>query len=237
MDQTIDSFAAAAPRSFLRDWLLTVLFPGLGFGGFAVAVVTNNTSPDDWLFIFLLGTPVLFWLIVGLLQGRLLRALIDRPKVWAVATWGGGTLALIGGFGTFAWLTIWIDEIGQHGFNPDHPLGLVPFGFSGIVAGLILGFLQAVTMRATWAERGYWLGWSAGGGALAFAVLWAGMNALTFMGNRGFIDIAQTVFFGTIAGFLLAGALAHNLLTGLALQRLLARRAQRQKEALIGQFD
>jgi len=39
------------------------------------------------------------------------------------------------------------------------------------------------------------------------------------------------------AAFLMAGAMAHNLLTGIALQRLLARRALRQKEAMGGQFD
>jgi len=237
MDQSIAGFASEAPRSFLRDWALTVLLPGLGCGGFAVAVISRDIGLEDWIFVFILGTPALFWFVVGLLQGRLLRALIDRPRVWAVSTWGGGSLALIGGFATFGWLTLWIDEISQVGFDVEHPAAIALFGFSGTIAGLILGFLQAVTMRATWRERGYWLGCSAGAGALAFGLLWAGINTLTFMAERGIVEFQEPGFFASIAAFLLAAALAHNLLTGIALQRLLARRAARQKEAMVGQFD
>jgi hypothetical protein len=237
MDQSIASFAAEAPRRFLRDWVQTVLWPGLGCGGFAVAVVSNDLRFEDWIFIFILGTPVLYWLIVGLLQGRVLRALIERPRVWAVSTWGGGSLALIAGFATFGWLSIWIDAISHAGFDPEHPYAMALFAFSGVVAGLVLGFLQAVTMRATWRERLYWLAWSAGAGAVAFLVQWAGVNALSFMSGQGTIDVTETAFFATIAGFLLASALAHNVLTGIALQRMLAKRAKRNQNALIGQFD
>jgi hypothetical protein len=237
MDQSIAGFTVEAPRRFLRDWALTVLLPGAGLGGFAVAVFDSNDRPDDWMFIFLLGTPVLFWFVVGVLQARLLRSLIERPKVWAAATWGGGSLALIGGTITFIWLTVWIDEIGAIGFDAGDPAAILLFALSGVVAGLILGFLQAVTMRANWSERGYWLGWSAGGGALAFLVLWVGINALVNLSEQGLIEFGQVGFNGTIAGFLLAGAVAHSLLTGIGLRRLLARRARRRKEALVGQFD
>jgi len=237
MDQSISGFTLEAPSRFLRDWMQTVLWPGLACGGLAVGVVSNNVGADDWIFIFILGTPVIYWFIVGLLQGRVLRSLIERPKVWAVSTWGGGSLALIGGFGTFGWLTMWLDEVGAMGFEPDHPLALALFAFCGVVAGIILGFLQAVTMRATWSERGYWLAWSIGAGSLAFVVLWAGVNASIIMDKQGLIDFAQAAFFGAIAVFLLAGALVHNVVTGVALRRLIARRARRQKEAVVGQFD
>jgi hypothetical protein len=237
MDQTIASYTATAPRNFLRGWALSVLLPGLACGGFAVAVASREVRPDDWIFIFTLGTPLLFWFVVGLLQGRLLRRLIERPKVWAVATWGGGSLAMVGGFAMFGWLTFWIDEVSHVGFDPEHPIALALFGVSGMAAGLIIGFLQAVTMHATWAERRYWLLWSTTGGCLAFAVLWVGVNAIAVMGENRAIDFPKTGFFVTIAGSLLAGALAHNLLTGIALQLMLAKRAKRRENALIGQFD
>jgi hypothetical protein len=237
MDQTIAGFASQTPRNFLRGWLLTVLIPGLVCGGFAVAAASRGTDLEDWIFVFILGTPVLYWFAVGLLQGRLLQKLIDRPKVWAVSTWGGGSLALIGGFSTFGWLTVWIDEISNFGFDPDHPVAFLLFGFSGIVAGLILGFLQAVTMHASWRERGYWLAWSATGGGLAFLLLWGGINLISVMSESNYIDFPEAGFYAIAAACLLAGALAHNLLTGIALQRLLARRAKRSREALVDQFD
>jgi len=237
MDQSIAGSTLEAPRSFLRGWVQTVLWPGLACGGLAVATVSNSLGSEDWIFIFILGTPVIYWFIVGLLQGRVLRSLIERPRVWAVSTWGGGSLALIGGFGTFGWLTVWLDEVGAMGFEPDHPLALALFAFCGVVAGLILGFLQAVTMRATWGERGYWLAWSIGAGSLAFAVLWVGINALAIMADQAHLDFPDTRFFIAIAAFLLAGALVHSVVTGVALRRLLARRAQRRKEAVVRQFD
>jgi hypothetical protein len=237
MDQTIASFASQTPRSFLRGWLLTVLIPGLVCGGFAVAVVSQGVDLEDWNFVFVLGTPVLYWFAVGLLQGRLLQKLIERPKVWIVSTWGGGSLALIGGFTSFAWLTMWIDEISHYGFEPDHPIALLLFGLSGVVGGLILGFLQAVTMHASWRERGYWLAWSATGGCLAFLVLWGGVNLIAVMSERNYIDFPETGFYTIIAACLLAGALTHNLLTGIALQRMLAKRARRHQNALVIQFD
>jgi hypothetical protein len=238
MDQSIAGFTVEAPRQFLRDWALTVLFPGLGFGGFAVAVINRNTAPDDWIFIFILGTPALFWFVVGVLQARLLRRLIERPRVWAAATWGGGSLALIGGFSIFGWLTWWMDEVMRVGFEAEHPLAILLFAVSGTIAGLILGFLQAVTMRATWGERRYWLAWSAGAGALAFMMLWLGVVVITVMAN-GALDIGEdaAIFFASIAGVLLASALVHNLLTGIALRRLIGRRATLRKEAIVGQFD
>ena len=78
MDQTIASFASQTPRNFLRGWVLTVLIPGLICGGFAVAVVSQGVALEDWIFVFILGTPVLYWFAVGLLQGRLLQK-TDRP--------------------------------------------------------------------------------------------------------------------------------------------------------------
>ena len=91
MDQSIAGFTLEAPRRFLRNWVLAVLWPGLGCGGFAVAALDRDAGLEDWIFIFILGTPVIFWFVVGVLQGRLLRALIERPRVWAVSTWGGGS--------------------------------------------------------------------------------------------------------------------------------------------------
>src|SRR5262245_14285253 len=175
MDQSIASFTLEAPRSFLRDWVQAVLWPGLACGGLAVAVVSNNVGADDWIFIFILGTPAIYWFLVGLLQGRVLRSLIERPRIWAVATWGGGTLALIGGSSAFGWLTWWMVGTVRMGFDAKHHLTMLLVAVSGIVGGLILGFIQAVTMRATWSERRYWLAWSAGAGALAFETLWAGV--------------------------------------------------------------
>src|SRR5262245_25698228 len=65
----------------------------------------RRSALEDGTFIFLLGMPALYWFIVGLLQGRLLGALVSRPLAWAAGTWGGGSLALIGGFATFGALT------------------------------------------------------------------------------------------------------------------------------------
>src|SRR5262245_53137061 len=130
MDQSISSVTLDTPQRFLRDWALTVLFPGLGFGGFAVAVVDRNVGLEDWIFVFILGTPALYWFVVGVLQARLLRALIERPRIWAVATWGGGTLALIGGFSAFGWLTLWMEDNVRIGFDAEHPLSVLLFAVS-----------------------------------------------------------------------------------------------------------
>jgi hypothetical protein len=237
MDPSIAGFAAPAPRRFLRDWLLTVLVPGAACGALAVLALGRNVDLDHWVFIFILGTPVLFWFLVGVLQGRLLRRLIDRPKVWAVATWAGGSLALAGGAAAFAWLAMLLEEFGFFAFEPDDAATLVLFGASGMAAGGIAGFVQAVALRATWRERGYWLGASIGGGVLAFALLWVGTIALAQIQRNGTLSFPEMPFFALLAAFLLAGALAHGLFTGIAMQRLLARRARHEQEALVGQFD
>ena len=236
----VQSIAGAAPkpsRGFLGPWALTVLWPALGCGGIAATLIRDDLQLEDPVVFFLLGMPALYWFAVGLLQGMLLQKLLDRPKVWAVSTWGGGSLALIGGFASFGWLTVWIDEISNYGFDPEHPIALLLFGFSGIVAGLILGFLQAVTMHASWRERVYWLAWSATGGCFAFLVLWGGVNLIAIMSKRNYIDFPDVGFYTIIAACLLIGALTHNLLTGIALQRLIAKRAKRNQNALVNQFD
>jgi hypothetical protein len=93
-------------------------------------------------------------------------------------------------------------------------------------------------MRATWSERSYWLAWSVGAGSLAFAVLWVGINAMAMIVDQGSrFDFPGTGFFIAIAAFLLASALVHNVITGVALRRLLAVRARQRKEALVGEFD
>src|SRR5262245_49163486 len=42
MDQSIAGFASEAPRRFRRDWALTVLWPALGCGGVAAALVRED---------------------------------------------------------------------------------------------------------------------------------------------------------------------------------------------------
>jgi hypothetical protein len=224
MDQSIAGFVSEAPRRFRRDWALTVLWPALGCGGVAAALVRDDLRLEDGTFIFLLGMPALYWFMVGLLQGRLLGALVSRPLAWAACTWGGGSLALIGGFATFGALTVLIDLVSTAGYDFGHPFALAPFGVSGVVAGAILGLCQALTLRANRGERGRWILNSASAGALAFLVLWVGVNAITFISGPGLFELAPSLFFAAIAAFLLAGALLHNFLTGIALQRLLARR-------------
>jgi hypothetical protein len=224
MDQSIAGFATATHRQFRRDWALTVLWPGLACGGVAAILGRDGLRLEDGRFIFLLGMPAIFWFVVGLLQSRLLGALVDRPLAWALSTWGGGSLALIGGFATFGALTVWIDAISAVGYELAHPFALAPFGASGIVAGAILGILQAASLRVAWRERRSWIARSAGSGALSVLVLWVGVNAMTFASSRGVFDLAPALFFAATAAFLLAGALLHNLLTGISLQRLLARR-------------
>jgi hypothetical protein len=223
MDQSIATIAKAAPRGFLRDWVLTVLWPALGCGGLAGLLIRDDLRLEDAAFIYLLGLPAVYWFLAGLLQGRLLGALIERPWAWAVATWGGGCLALIGGFVSFGVLTLWIAAISRAGYDFAHPFALLPFGVSGIVAGGILGFCQALTLHVSWRERRHWIAGSKVAGAAAFLVQWLGVNAAAFMSDSGAFELAQTPFIAMVAGSLLAGALLHNLLTGIALRRLLAR--------------
>jgi len=224
MDQSITTVAKAPPRGFLRHWVLTVLWPALGCGGLAALLIREDLRLEDASFIYLLGLPAIYWFLAGLLQGRLLGALIERPWAWAVATWGGGCLALIGSFTSFGALTVWIAAISSAGYDFAHPVALLPFGVSGIVAGGVLGFFQALTLRIAWRERRRWIASSTAAGTAAFLVQWLGVNAAAFMSNRGAFELAQTPFIATVAGSLLAGALLHNLLTGIALRRLLVQR-------------
>jgi len=223
----VQSIAGAAPktsRGFLRPWALTVLWPALGCGGIAAALIRDDLQLEDPVVFFLLGMPALYWFAVGLLQGRLLGALVERPWAWTVATWGGGGLALIGGFISFSALSLWIAAISRAGYDFAHPFALLPFGVSGFVAGGILGFFQALTLRIAWRGRCRWIAVSMVAGTAAFLIQWLGVNVAAFMSDRGAFELAQTPFLATVAGSLLAGALLHNFLTGIALRRLLARR-------------
>ncbi len=223
MDQSIATSAKSQPRRFLRDWALTVLWPALGCGGLATLLISDDMRLEDAAFVYLLGLPAVYWFLAGLLQGRLLGALVERPWAWAVATWGGGGLALFGGFTSFGALTVWIAAISRAGYDFTHPIALLPFGVSGIVAGGILGFFQALTLRSGWRERRRWIGISTAAGTAAFLVQWLGVNLAVFMSDRGAFELAAAPFIATVAGSLLTGALLHNFLTGIALRRLLAR--------------
>ncbi len=56
MDQSIAGAATKTPRRFLRDWALTVLWPALGCGGIAAALIRDDLQLEDAAFvIFLLG--------------------------------------------------------------------------------------------------------------------------------------------------------------------------------------
>lgn len=221
MDQSIAA-APRMPRRFLRDWALTVLWPALGCGGIAALLISDDLGLEDAAFIYLLGLPAVYWFLTGLLQGRLLGALVDRPWAWAVATWGGGGLALIGGFVSFGALTLWIAAISRAGYDFAHPFALLPFGASGIVAGGIVGFFQALTLRIGWREQRRWIAVSTAAGTAAFLLQWLGVNAAAFMSDWGAFELAEVPFIATVASSLLAGALLHNFLTGIALRRLLA---------------
>jgi len=223
----VQSIAGAAPkpsRGFLGPWALTVLWPALGCGGIAATLIRDDLQLEDPVVFFLLGMPALYWFAVGLLQGRLLGALVERPWAWAVATWGGGGLALIGGFVSFGALSLWIATISRAGYDFAHPFALLPFGVSGLVAGGILGFFQALTLRVGWCKRRRWIAVSIAAGTAAFLIQWMGVNAAAFISDSGAFELAQTPFIATVAGSLLAGALLHNFLTGIALRRILARR-------------
>ena len=223
MDQSIAGFApAAAPRRFRRDWALTVVWPGLGCSAVAVAMIGDDLRLEDAGIIFLLGMPAIFWFAVGLLQARLLGGLIERPLGWALATGAGGSFALIGGFAVFAALTVLVDVISGAGYDFAHPLALIPFGLGGAIAGAILGFFQTLSLRVPGRARRMWLGGSTVAGALAFFLLCAGVNAMALVSGQGLFDLAPRLFFAAAAALLLAGALLHNFLMGLGLQRLLA---------------
>jgi hypothetical protein len=223
MVQAITGAAPKPSRRFLGPWALSVLWPALGCGGIAAALIRDDLQLEDPVVFFLLGMPALYWFAVGLLQGRLLGALIERPWAWAVATWGGGCLALIGGLVSFGALTLWIAAISRAGYDFAHPFALLPFGVSGLVAGGILGFFQVLTLRTGWRERRRWIASSTGGGTGAFLVQWLGLNAASFMSDRGAFELAQTPFIAIVASSLLAGALLHNWVTGIALRRFLTR--------------
>ena len=210
-----------------------MLLPGLALSGLPVILIGDDLRAEDGIYICLLGTPMIHWFVVGLLQGRLLRESIGRPNAWAMSTWGGGSLALIAGVASLVLLTVWVDANSQAGFDPGHPFALALFGLSGLVAGLILGLIQAAAMQVSSRDWTSWLGWSMGAGALAFLLQWVGLNVIAFLDEPGALGHTHTGFLVTMAGFLLAGALVHNMLTGIALQRLLARRARDHRESLL----
>lgn len=220
MDRSIANASEAVPR-FLWRWMQTILWPAAGCGALAAVLIRDGLRLDDGAFIYLLGLPVAYWFLVGLLQGRLLGGVIAQPWPWAAATFGGGSLALIGGIALFGALTVWIAAIRPAGYNYRHQIALIPFESSGMAAGAILGLFQAAALRADWPDRGALIVCSAAGGALAVFIFWSGLNLLTFASGHGALELGQGPFLAGTAGFLLAGALQHNLLTGLALCRFL----------------
>jgi hypothetical protein len=147
MDRSIANAFASLPR-FLWRWTQTILWPAAGCGALAAVLIRDDLRLDDGAFIYLLGLPVAYWFLTGLLQGRLLGGDTGQPWAWAAATWGGGSLALIGGFALFGALTLWIAAISPAGYDYRHPVALIPFVSSGTVAGAILGLCQAAALRA-----------------------------------------------------------------------------------------
>ncbi len=107
---------------------------GLGLRRARTLLISDHMRLEDAAFVYLLGSPAVCRFLAGLLQGRLLGTLVERPWAWAVATWGGGGLALIGGFiARFGALTVWIAAISRDRlrFHP-WPIALLPFGVSDV---------------------------------------------------------------------------------------------------------
>ncbi len=183
---------------------------GIGFAGLVGVAVTPLAmgAPSLGGRLVLFGAALAIGVVeggaLGLLQGRVLRSRLPRlrPGEWALPT------AL---FGALGWILGMAGPIlGQHETTPETapaaepPLVLV-LGLAaaiGAVAGVLLGGIQALTLRRHGARSGTWVLANAVGWALAMPAIFAGFTAPPD-GSSGLVRALAAIAGGLGGGALL----------------------------------
>jgi hypothetical protein len=221
------------PRGFVVSWLLSLVIPGVLLMVLRGSILGYSTSALGYLVAIFAPAPV--WFLIAFLQYRLLRPYLRSSLWWLVATFVGGILGMFVG-GPAMVLMMPQGEVLVLGSTstPEWmfaPYPLLPAAFAGAVAAGVLGLTQAPSLGQGLRRGFLWFCLSALSGALAaacggiahlaYARAMSELNPAAVEANAAMqimiaLSIAVTV-----------GMIVYGLLTGLVMQWILARRAQR----------
>jgi hypothetical protein len=233
----------ALPMRFVAQWTLTLALPALLLAACQLSIAVLLTEMLMYLLAMVL--PFGAWLLIAHLQFRLLRPHLGRPRLWMVATLAGGGIGnVVGGFALLHSQSV-IDTAIMGGedasawANSIYPY--FPGVYAAIVNAAIVGLAQAACLDSRTGERLPWiLGSIAAAMVGACLGVLASRYALQGMATARFFDFLSTpVLFGLLPALIAAivNLTMYGVFTGISMRRLLIRRARRQQQALVGQFE
>jgi hypothetical protein len=251
MDTAIQVVARGPLSGFLLRWLgawtVATALSSLLLGLFYVLEERYRARPVIYVGIVgLLSLPALG----GLLQGIVMRGLLQRATLWGALT-GGGIVLAAGGVAVMLlsfhdlWLPLQyrLAVLAAERFGlASPPLDVVGLILTSALFGLILGAVQGVALVPRWMSVSAWLATSIVAGVLTglWLYAWVAFEPVETL-------FAQSAEWVPLAGpwrylpvsivWAEVGALCFALPTGLLMQRLLRSYQRADDEALVRQFE
>lgn len=239
------SLSVTNPLSgFLPLWLAAWVLPVcIVVPAIMVTAYLGIQYDADGLSFVAMGMLLLHPVLTALGHGYLMRGRLRRPRLWGVLTGGGLVVAAL----AFSLsLALFYGRLAMAGQVPGtfsiFAYAVTYYAAAGLLAGLIVGVLQCASLAAPWWLRLGWCGVSVLGGLCAAAWLWAWnevalLSAWAASIAGSLFDRGEWMEVPMVTAWLAAAVLLHALPTGLAMRRLLCRRAVTESAALAARFD
>ncbi len=212
-----------------------------------------NVAQHDFAFMAALLLPIPIWFLIAYQQYRLIRPHLRRSYLWLFATFVGGNIGVFAGGLTqlqtsaalehYAYQSAAVSDYGRM-ISSDWIFAIAPalsLTAGCLAAAAVLGFLQSFCFGKSLGTALRWFPASVisaivaglGGYGSHWGYLWSMFEVYPFA--LTFDAILADLLLSAVG--LTAGMIVYGLLTGAILRRLLIRRAQPRKEALIARFE
>jgi drug/metabolite transporter (DMT)-like permease len=228
---------------FVARWTLTLALPALLLAACQLSIA--SLLPEVLMYLVAMVLPFGAWLLIAVLQFRLLRSHFRRPRLWMVATLAGGIVGNVAaGFAQLHSQSV-IDRAIMGGEDPsawvDSIYLYVPGVYAAIVNAAIVSMAQIACLNSRMGERLPWFLVSIAGAMFGACLgVVASHYALQGMAAARVFDFLSTpVLFGLIPALIAAivNLTLYGVFTGLCMKRLLIRRAGLERTTLIRQFE
>lgn len=228
---------------FLARWLAAWVLPGcVTVPVFIAAIYLGDRYTSPGLYYTAMAVVLAQPVLLAVAHARLMRGRLRRPRLWGVMTGGGVAIAALGATVVLPGLVQVVVAPSPSPGVPNMATVATYYASAGLLFGLIVGLLQSTALGAIWTQSVAWSVVSALGSLVASSWIWAWAEVGALSGWAD--SISGSLFLRgewravpAVTGWIAAAVLLHALPTGLAMRRLLRRRAATESAALAARFD